>query len=622
MSEKCLADITPLILPNGCSFFPQQVNAIEVAGSANIVAGPGSGKTTVLIAKCALLLSKQKSTDRGICLITHTNVAVDEIKMGLKKIGINDVSYPNFIGTIQEFFNSFFTRKAFYLVHKDKHFRVIDDEEYKKKFGALFDKKKPDWYTYPTPNITRALPKLIINDDYSYTIISQANQSYRSEFNECLKMLFNWGLVNNEQCLELSKWYIEKNQEKIISSIKHRFEYLLLDEAQDTSELQYNLLKKLFSSPDIVFQKFGDPYQSLYSIFDGNRDAWKPSEEFESCGLSYEEISETSRFGSSISELVKNICIEKYDTFTSLNLVDSFNPHYIIYESENDLLEQYKSLINYCTLQSTEYSKSRKKDAIISAFHEDLSSIFTSYNKPTTKVRNIESIVRKCYNFFIDLLSKELDLSSDDLMKKVEEELIYKVILSKCVKEINSENFIGDFIIWDLERIIQKITGIEDACFKNIDAEAQIKYLYHTIVNTKTEKQLETTETENLNFSIGTIHSAKGETHRSTMLVLNTVFKDRTMKPTYRMIDLLKEYLVGKYSDPYSVKEDLKRDEMIKSLKLAYVALSRPTHLAVIAIPNEMIFGQEELITELNDSGWKSLESYKNEILEDLMTSG
>src|SRR4051812_759031 len=90
--------ITPKILPPGCDFSSQQKEAISAEGSIDIVAGPGSGKTTVLIAKCGLLLNDKAQSDKGTCLITHTNVAVDEIRTGLRKIGINDIEYPNFIG--------------------------------------------------------------------------------------------------------------------------------------------------------------------------------------------------------------------------------------------------------------------------------------------------------------------------------------------------------------------------------------------------------------------------------------------------------------------------------------------------------------------------------------------
>ncbi|MFP3649111.1 hypothetical protein, partial [Paraburkholderia sp. SIMBA_054] len=78
-----------------------------------------------LIAKYELLLARNVEDNKGICLITHTNVAVDEIKKGLVKLGRGDIDYPNFLGTIQEFFNTFFARKAFHLLLGDKKLKIL-----------------------------------------------------------------------------------------------------------------------------------------------------------------------------------------------------------------------------------------------------------------------------------------------------------------------------------------------------------------------------------------------------------------------------------------------------------------------------------------------------------------
>ncbi|MRH42068.1 AAA family ATPase [Aquibacillus halophilus] len=70
------------LLPKDCNFSDEQREVIYSNACANVVAGPGSGKTTVLIAKIALTLSQMKSqvnaSEKGICIITHTNVAVDK----------------------------------------------------------------------------------------------------------------------------------------------------------------------------------------------------------------------------------------------------------------------------------------------------------------------------------------------------------------------------------------------------------------------------------------------------------------------------------------------------------------------------------------------------------------
>lgn len=603
IEEDQLDLITPQILPPGCNFFSQQKAAIFANGSVNIVAGPGSGKTTVLIAKCALLLKQNYKRNKGICLITHTNVAVDEIKTGLKKVGINNVEYPNFIGTIQEFFNTFFAKKAFHHIHGDKRFRVLDDEEYKEKFGDLFEEFKPNWYTFSPPNISRGNPRLKINDDLSFSVTSDANPSYKDAFEMCIKILFKRGFVDNLQCLELADWYISKYEKLIKSAISKRFKYVLLDEAQDTSQLQYILLNKLFLDSRVSFQKFGDPYQSLYNIYDDNIDAWVPSKEL---NVTYQEISETSRFGNNIANIVKNICIEKYDTFRSLELIQSFNPHYILFDNEEDLLMQYRALINSCESESESFFHSSKKDAILSAFHEDLIQLFPQkYTRPSIKPRKNESQIRKIYNLLLGILSKEMDISFKELKDKVDSRLDCKEKISSCIKGMVDEAFPLDALILKIEDLLITLTNNRVSQFLKVNIESQLEYFRKTSLTSDTSHLQE----EHTEFFFGTIHSAKGETHRSTLLVLNTVFKDFQKNSTteFLMFDLLKEYLVGNYIDPKTIEDTIKRNETKKALKLAYVALSRPTHLMAIAIPKNFVV-EDNTLERMNNSGWKLYE--------------
>ncbi|MGI8281736.1 UvrD-helicase domain-containing protein [Bacillus mycoides] len=603
--EKHLELITPQILPIGCDFFDQQKKAIIADGSLNIVAGPGSGKTTVLIAKCALLLKQISNSNKGICLITHTNVAVDEIKMGLKRLGIDNVEYPNFIGTIQDFFNTFFAKKAFHLVHGEKKFRVLDDDEYKEKFEELFQQRKPDWYTTNAPRISKLSPKILISNDLSFSIISNAKSSYKAAFEESIKLLFSWGIVNNNQCLELAKWYFERHEDHLKRAMLMRFKYVLLDEAQDTNSLQYEMLTRLFSDPKVFFQKFGDPYQSLYSIFEDNNDAWVPSAEPE---ITYQEISETSRFGTSIANIVKNVCIEEYSDFKSLDLTQSFSPYYIIYENEDDLLKQYRRLVNSCKEESGSFSHSEKKDAILSAFHNDLNGLFSKYTRPSTKPRKNESHIRKIYNFLLGLLSKEVDISFKELKDKVDLNLNCRVKISKCIREMVNEDFLVDSFISNLEEALIFLTDGAKKQFSNVSVESQVEYFRQFLLSSEPD-DLPEVPTE---FYIGTIHSAKGETHRSTLLVLDTVFKVflENTNVEFSMFDLLKEYFVGNYIDPNTITDSIVRNETLKSLKLAYVALSRPTHLMVIAIPEHLIVKDSSILERMNDSGWKQYEQF------------
>ncbi|WP_440969623.1 UvrD-helicase domain-containing protein [Peribacillus frigoritolerans] len=481
----------------------------------------------------------------------------------------------------------------------------MDDDAYQEKFSEIFDLKKPRNYNKNNPRVNNKNPRIVISNDLSYSILSETNSFYRAAFNASIKTLFSWGIVTNQQCLELSKWYINKYGNKLKKAMSNRFEYVLLDEAQDTSCLQFEMLNYLFSNEKIAFQKFGDPYQALYNIFEGNEDAWVPTKQMEA---NYKEISETSRFGSSIANIVKNICVEEYNNFKSLNITDSFDPHYIIYNDEKDLFDKYMKLIKHYELKSESYFNSRKKDAILAPFHNDLINLFSVYAKPnsTTKEKSSQSPIKKIVYFLLDLLSKELDMSFIDIKKIIESNLNCKTMLSNCVKDFVNRELEVTFIIGLLEEILNELTNGQKNEFLNFYPENQLVFFRHNFFSNVENDSEESNDDSK--FYIGTVHSAKGETHRSTLLVLDTKFKnfESGNEREFLMFDLLFEYLLGNYTDPDTIVDAAKKNETIKSLKLAYVALSRPTHLMVIAIPE--CFAENNTIARLNKGGWKNIE--------------
>ena len=93
----------------GLSFDDVRRNILKSNKSIDVQACPGSGKTTLLGAKLLLLAKKWDSLDTGVCVLSHTNVAKEEIMKVLLQhpAGYKFTSYPHFIGTIQEFVNKF-----------------------------------------------------------------------------------------------------------------------------------------------------------------------------------------------------------------------------------------------------------------------------------------------------------------------------------------------------------------------------------------------------------------------------------------------------------------------------------------------------------------------------------
>jgi len=94
----------------------------------DVQACPGSGKTTMVAAKLIIIAKKWKQAHQGVCVLTHTNVAKGEIIDRLERSvdGQKLLSYPHFIGTIQEFVNKFLAIP--YLRSNGYNVNQVDDD--------------------------------------------------------------------------------------------------------------------------------------------------------------------------------------------------------------------------------------------------------------------------------------------------------------------------------------------------------------------------------------------------------------------------------------------------------------------------------------------------------------
>ena len=114
-----IPDLTPELLRElgaelgGCAFDDEnQIAFLKSVDSCDVQAAPGNGKTTLLVAKLALLSRTWRDRDRGVCVISHTNAAREEVQ---KRLGAHPAAgaflgYPHFIGTVTTFIDQFVAR--------------------------------------------------------------------------------------------------------------------------------------------------------------------------------------------------------------------------------------------------------------------------------------------------------------------------------------------------------------------------------------------------------------------------------------------------------------------------------------------------------------------------------
>jgi hypothetical protein len=599
---EMLSSIETNLLPANCKFSEEQKAVIYENNSMDVVAGPGTGKTTVLTARIKMLFEEVKESRKGICVLTHTNVAVDEIKSGLRKLGIDEIKSPHFIGTIQEFFNTFFAKKAFHLLLKDKKMRVFDDDIFREKFHREFDSRKPSYYkedwNLPNPE-NREIEWNFDDLKKVASVVGDYRVQYKNAFNKSIISLFNRGIITNKCCLELAKWYIDKHREIFRAVIPKRFSYLLLDEAQDTSVLQFNLISALFDDEKVTIQKFGDPYQAIYNIWGGDTDlAWEIDDSKE------RRISQTSRFGEPIVNIVKNVCIKTYQDLTSNSKHVSFPPYFIIYDNGDDLLSKYSSLIEELESTNESFKLSRKLKVIASIRHKDLEDTFgDKYKRENMKKLTRNSYLDLFLGVLLKKLSKKFDEDFEDNLKKIQNRMqIFEII--KALIEDESEN----------EKLKNGLRTLLDELITNEkfseDKDGLCTEIIESLKNTfSLELEFQSSELEEYEYSnirLCTVHSMKGETHKATLLMLDTTFTPdyRNDSLSYHIVELLKNCFNEEYVELPEEKNE-KEIESEKARKLAYVALSRPTHLVCIGIPNNQIENEPTFMQDLLDAGWK-----------------
>lgn len=230
-------------------------------GPLFIIAGAGTGKTMTLTSKVAYLIASGVAPQR-ILTLTFTNKAAREMKARIIEF-VGPYANMKWISTFHSFGLKFLREHIDVLENGlDKSFVVIDEEDTKKIVRDSIRELGIDEKTFPSSETYNQISSLKVgyekfymkSDDLQRLLMKY--QQYLRENNLCD---FDDLLIYTREILQKEKTIREYYQ-------KH-FEYILVDEFQDTDHLQYDILKLL--SGDLHKKKIcvvGDPDQSIYSF--------------------------------------------------------------------------------------------------------------------------------------------------------------------------------------------------------------------------------------------------------------------------------------------------------------------------------------------------------------------
>ena len=235
-----------------------QADAVRtIDGPLLILAGAGSGKTKTITSRLAFLLDAVGVPPSQTLTLTFTNKAAKEMRERALSM-IKPTSYPPLLCTFHKF-GLLFLKFHIHLLGRENNFVVIDTDD-KKRILKKINAELPT--ALVASEISRYKNSLISpGEAYAQAELKNYKQIAKV-YEEYENYLLENNLVDFDDLLALTYRLLEENPE-LAAQTSDKYRYIMIDEYQDTNELQLKLLQKLCMNHNNLCV-VGDDDQSIY----------------------------------------------------------------------------------------------------------------------------------------------------------------------------------------------------------------------------------------------------------------------------------------------------------------------------------------------------------------------
>ena len=599
---------------------------IKSLESRDVQAFPGTGKTTLLVGKLAILARKWNYSNCGICVLSHTNVAREEIeeRLGKTEEGSRLLSYPHFIGTLHSFFDSFVSIP--WLRSQGIKINLVDNEiVLRLRWGALDYKQK-----YAIEHKYKGMNVCQYKDE-----IGAIDISCKGKIGNAVEQTIKESQLKGYFTFDEMLLYAKKALTTcpiIGDGLKKRFPLVFIDEAQDTNSLQWKLIQLAFccGAHPAIIQGYGDHNQAIF-------DSALSSASSEFPRNNYFVLNNSHRFDDVIAEFANSIC-EGEDKMVGIRnefTEKKLNNTIFLFSDEriSEVVNEFGKLIleSFSDDELNYYSKlgchviglvhNRGDLSTHSHFPKGIYDYWTEYDSQRSpyksrfdflidyiragqvKFRNTGE-VRDFIDFCAKGMRRLLNLAANDNFILPTNNQFSTLIskLQPCdvdvVKEIFKKLMIidtGNKVVWNkgIEQIVTILklynldenTNVRKFCeWSNVNGDLSSAYgkispsvFSNCCVFKNGDRQV--------NLEFGSIHSVKGRTHLATLVV-------ETYTRGYAIASLL-DYMCGK---------KMSKSSITYKAKCQYVAMTRARALLCLAIPETLV--SEEQCAQLSQQGW------------------
>lgn len=254
----------------GLEFNSQQERAIQaVNGNVMVVAVPGSGKTTVLLTRIVHMIKNMGVSAKKILVLTYNKKICDDLKLRFENqfaqpLGIEPgVKFATLNGICCEICRDYWNemnKKGRRTVCNDSDIAKMLREIYKSIFNELADNETVSKYKKAISYAKNMMldAEALSEMESSYPNFAQVKEKYDECLKEKKKMDFDDQLVFAHMILT------NKKTVQLANKWKRRFDYICVDEAQDLSKIQHELIRLLCENGKIYIT--GDEDQCIYSF--------------------------------------------------------------------------------------------------------------------------------------------------------------------------------------------------------------------------------------------------------------------------------------------------------------------------------------------------------------------
>ena len=239
-------------------------------GPLLIIAGAGAGKTKTLTTKIAFLIEEKNVNPRNILAITFTNKAAKEMKDRLY-MQIGSLSKELQVSTFHSF-GLKLLRENYETLGYDKNFVIMDSDDSLTVVKKILKDANYDPKVYNPKAIRNKISscknEMMTPEIYDKYAVSDYEKVIKEVYEKYERKLHMNNSVDFDDLLLLPIQLFKKNPD-VLDKYQELYQYILIDEYQDTNEAQY-ILTKLLSAKNRKITCVGDDSQSIYSFRGAN----------------------------------------------------------------------------------------------------------------------------------------------------------------------------------------------------------------------------------------------------------------------------------------------------------------------------------------------------------------